>query len=144
MRSRSAASALQILFALPDENLGQFPILSPALVEPQGHRLTEQGTQRLAPVRFELPHGSNSCSGKHPGQAHQFRVPGAGIASGSERRIALLQGAGVVHPHPNEAWFHVEHSPVKPAPAVSRALLDHPVNPRIEHLDRKGLGQLGQ
>src|SRR5712675_3464319 len=77
-------------------------------------------------------------------QAGQLRLPGGRIRALLQRCVALPEGLRIVRPGADKTMFHVEHSPIQPAPTVGRALLDQAVNPRIEYLHGEGFGELGQ
>src|SRR5271165_1735610 len=79
--------------------------------------------------------------------AHQFHIPdanqGPGLSS-LERRVSLTQYLRIALPVRNEAWFHVEHAPVKIAAAPTRSLLDEFMDFRVNDLNRQQQREIRQ
>ena len=70
----------------------------------------------------------------------------ARAVSGADRKAALrcLQRTGVAQPGIDEMRFHVEHTPVEPAPAPRARLLDELMDAGLDDLNGEGLRELAR
>ena len=73
-----------------------------------------------------------------------LRVPDLRILPLLQRRVALPQRPAEPQPVLQKGWFHVEHSPVQPAPTLPRGALHQPVHLRIDYLHEECSRQFRQ
>src|ERR1700683_4576913 len=123
---------------------GERVLLAPAAQVMQLNLKSAQSGHFVLPVREEALHQSLPGPGNRLAKTGELRIPDVHRTLLLERRVALLQCAGVSHPGLHEAGFHVEHGPVEPAAPSITPLFNQPVHARLDHLDRESLRQLRQ
>ena len=101
------------------QRLGQSVVLAPAAVEtlrwiPSSRRRADFVPQGLEGMQ-QRRRDASSLTGLDSSGSQAARS-----APCSQGRVALAQGARVVASSSDETWFHVEHTPVYPAPALLR------------------------
>src|SRR6185437_14599863 len=120
------------------ERLSERMLCSPPSKVVQFSDRTVQPGDHLPPERLYLLNDRSSGLRDSLPERRHFHVPRLRCpASRSQRRVALPNRPSVTNPPIRELRFHVEHSPIEPAPPSPPSLLDELVNLRIDHLHRK-------